>query len=116
VNDLFNKISIYKIPHVDRISPEFFCKQFAAFLALAVAQTAPLAEGVEDGFWWLGEVVVVVVLSVVVLVVSCMGKDNLRAQGGVSTDVVGAEFATVAEGGKIACKSVDEGLLSRNCG
>jgi len=59
-------------------------------------------------------VIVVVVLGVVVLVVSCEGKDNLWTQGWVGADVVGAEFTAVAKGGEIACESVDEGLLSRN--
>ena len=53
-----------------------------------------------------------VVLGVVVLVVPCEGKYNLGAQGWVGTDVVGAEFTVVAKGRKVACESVDEGLLS----
>jgi len=114
MDDLFNKISINKVPCVDCISPEFFCKQFAAFLTLTMSQTTPLTEGVEDGFWRLGKVVVVVVLSVVVLVVTCEGKDNLGAQGWVGADVVGAEFTAVAKGREVASKGVDEGLLSRN--
>ena len=114
MNDLFNKVPIDKIPRVDRISPEFFCKQFAAFLTLAVAQAAPLAEGVENGFWWLGKVVIMVVLGVVVLVVSCEGEDNFWAQGGVCADVIGAEFTAVTEGGEVAGESVDECLLSGN--
>jgi len=60
-------------------------------------------------------VVIVVVLGVIVLVVTGEGEDNLWAQGWVGADVVGAEFTAVAEGGKITCKSVDEGLLSQNC-
>jgi len=59
-------------------------------------------------------VVVVMVLGVVVFVVTCEGEDNLWTQGWVGADVVGAEFTAVTKGGKIACESMDEGLLSCN--
>jgi len=116
MNDLFNEISVNEIPCIDCISPKLFCKEFAAFLTLAVSQTTPLAEGVENGFQWLGKVIVVVILGVIILVVTCKGKDNLGAQGWVGPDVVGAEFTVVAKGREVAGKGVNEGLLSQNCG
>jgi len=114
MDNLFDEIPINKVPRVDRISPEFFCKQFAAFLTLAMAQATPLAERMEDGFWWLWEIVVMVILSVVVLVVTCEGEDNLGAQGGVGADIVGAEFTAVTKGREVAGEGMDKCLLSRN--
>jgi len=114
VYDLFNEISIYEIPNKNCVPPQFLGKEFTTFFALAVSETAALAEGVKDWFGWLWEMVVVVLLAIVVLVVSCKSEDNFWAQSWVGADVIGAKFTAVAKGGEIACEGVDEGLLPRN--
>jgi len=114
VYDLFDEISINEIPNENCVSPQFFCKEFTTLLTLAVSETAALAEGMENRFGWLWEVVIVVLLAIVVLVVPCKGEDNFRAEGWVGANLVGAEFTAVTKGREVAGKSVDEGLFSRD--
>jgi len=96
-------------PYIPRVLLQTIC---SPPYTRRVANHTPLTEGVENGFWRLGKVVVVVVLSVVVLIITSEGEDDLGAQGWVGANIVGAEFTAVAKGGKVASKSVDEGLLS----
>ena len=55
-------------------------------------------------------------LAVVVLVISCKGKDNLGAQSWVGANVIGAEFTVIAKGGEVASERMNQGLLARNGG
>jgi len=114
VYDLLDEIPVNEIPNENCVSPQFLGKEFTTFFALAVSETTALAEGVEDWFGWLWEVVVMMLLAVVVLVIPCKGEDNLWAEGWVGADLVWAEFTAVAKGGEIAGESVDECLFSRN--
>ena len=114
VYDLFDEISVDKVPNKNCVSPQFFRKELTPFFTLAVSETTALAEGVEDWFGWLWEVVVMVLLAIVVLVVSCKGKDNFRAEGRVGADLVRAEFTMITKGWEITGEGVDEGLFSHN--
>jgi len=62
VDDLFNKVSVNKVPGVDTISPQFFSEGLTILFALAFSKGTASAKEVEDRLWCLWEVVVVVLL------------------------------------------------------